>query len=97
MAISVKDVQYLSLLSRLQLTDEELSRFATQLDEILAYVEKLKTASTEGVPPTSHVLEMSNVFREDEVQPSLPTQETLRNAPAREGSFFKVPRIIDVT
>ncbi len=96
MAISVKDVEYLALLARLQLSGEELKRFSPQLDEILDYVQKLKTAKTEGVPPTSHVLEMSNVFREDKVQPSLPTEEALKNAPDREGPFFKVPRIIEV-
>lgn len=97
MAISVKDVQYLALLARLQLSDDELKRFAPQLDEILDYVEKLKTAKTEGVPPTSHVLEMSNVFREDQSRPSLPTDDALKNAPDREGPFFKVPRILDAT
>ena len=82
-------------LARIQLTAQELQRFAGQLDEILAYVEKLKLAKTEGVPPTSHVLELTNVFREDNVQPSLPTEKVLANAPEREGPFFKVPQIID--
>lgn len=95
MAISVKEVEYLSHLARIQLTAQELERFAGQLEEILAYVEKLKTARTQGVPPTSHVLRLTNVFREDVVQPSLPTEKALANAPAREGPFFKVPRIID--
>ena len=95
MAISIKEVEYLAHLARIQLTLQELERFAGQLDEILAYVEKLKTARTEGVPPTSHVLELSNVFREDKVQPSLPTEKAVANAPDREGPFFKVPQIID--
>ena len=95
MAISTKEVEYLALLARIQLTPQELERFAGQLDEILAYVEKLKAARTEGVPPTSHVLELANVFREDQVQPSLPVEKVLANAPDREGSFFKVPQIIE--
>lgn len=95
MAISLKDVEYLSRLARLQLTPEELKRFAPQLEEILAYVEKLKAASTEGVPPTTHVLNLSNVFREDQVQASLPTDAALGNAPSREGPFFKVPKVIE--
>ena len=95
MGISVKEVEYLAHLARIQLTAQELERFAGQLDEILAYVEKLKLAKTEGVPPTSHVLELTNVFREDKVQPSLPTEKVLANAPEREGPFFKVPQIID--
>ena len=95
MAISPKDVEYLSHLARIQLTSEELSRFSGQMEEILSYVEKLKSAKIEGVPPTSHVLPLSNVFREDEVQPSLPTDQGLANAPEREGPYFKVPKIID--
>ncbi len=95
MAISVKDVQYLALLARLQLSDDELKRFAPQLEEILEHVQKLKTAQTDRVPPTSHVLEINNVFREDQAKPSLPTDDALKNAPDREGPFFKVPRIID--
>ena len=95
MAITPKDVEYLANLARIQLTPEELQRFTGQLDEILAHVEKLKAAKVEGVPPTSHVLELSNVFRKDEVQPSLSSEAALANAPDREGPFFRVPRIID--
>ncbi len=95
MAISVKDVEYLALLARLQLSDDEMKRFAPQLEEILEHVQKLKSTQTDGVPPTSHVLEISNVFREDQAKPSLPTDDALKNAPDREGPFFKVPRIID--
>ena len=95
MSISRKDVEYLALLSRLDLTPEELDRFAPQLDEIVGYVEKLKKAQTEGVPPTSHVLALSNVFREDRCEKSLVQEKALSNAPEREGPFFKVPRIIE--
>lgn len=95
MAISSKDVQYLAHLARIELTPEEIQRFAGQLDEILAYVEKLKSVNTEGVPPTSHVLSLSNVYREDENRPSLPTDAALANAPDREGPYFRVPRILD--
>lgn len=97
MAISPKEVEYLSHLARIQLTEEELSRFAVQLREILSYVEKLKEPQTEGVPPTSHVLPLINVFRKDGLQPSLPMEQALANAPEREGPYFKVPRVIDPT
>ena len=97
MAISVKDVEYLAHLARVELTPEELESFTGQLDEILTYVEKLKSVPTEGVPPTSHVLSLSNVFREDAVGASLSADEALANAPSREGPFFKVPKIIDVS
>ena len=95
MAISPKEVESLARLARIQLSQEELIRFASQLDEILSYVQKLKTAKTDGVEPTSHVLPLSNVFREDRLQPSLPTERGLANAPEREGPYFKVPKVID--
>ena len=97
MAITPKDVQALSHLARIQLTEEELARFAGQLEEILSHVEKLKAAKTEGVPPTSHVLPLSNVFREDKLQPPLPNDQALANAPEKEGPYFKVPKVIDPT
>ena len=97
MAITPKDVEYLGQLARIQLIPEELQRFTGQLDEILSYVEKLKAAKVEGIPPTSHVLELSNVFREDEIQPSLNPETALANAPNREGPFFRVPPVIDPT
>ncbi|MBI3322522.1 MAG: Asp-tRNA(Asn)/Glu-tRNA(Gln) amidotransferase subunit GatC [Candidatus Omnitrophica bacterium] len=97
MSISVKDVEYLAHLARIQLSTDEVQRFAGQLDEILAHVEKLKSVNTEGVPPTSHVLSLTNVFREDRARPSLKTDEALANAPDKEGPFFRVPKIIEAT
>ena len=97
MAISPKDVEYLAHLARVQLSPEEIQRFAGQLDEILAYVEKLKSAKTEGIPPTSHVLSLKNVYRDDRVEPSLPSEKALGNAPDREGPFFRVPPVIEPT
>ena len=94
-AISVSDVEYLAHLARVELSREELERLTSELGEILNYVEKLKGAATEGIPPTSHVLELSNVFRPDQTQPSLPLEAVLKNAPDREGPFFRVPRIIE--
>lgn len=97
MGISRDEVEYLGHLARLQLSGEELQRFTSQLDEILGYVEKLKQVPVEGVSPTSHVLELADVFREDEPRPSLKTETALAAAPERQGPFFKVPRVIDPT
>ncbi len=97
MAISVKEVEYVAHLARIRLTPQECERFSQQLDEILTHVQKLKTAQTEAVPPTSHVLRLTNVFREDRNESSLSTDAALANAPGREGPFFKVPRIIDAS
>lgn len=95
MAFAADRVTYAATLARLKLTDEEIARFAAQLDQILAYVDKLKSLKTESVPPTSHAIPMANVFRHDEVTPSLPVEAALANAPEREGSFFKVPRVLE--
>lgn len=97
MSITVKDVEYLAHLARIQLSPEEIRRFTGELTEILGHVEKLKGLNTEGVPPTSHVLSLSNVFREDRVRPSLGPGEALANAPDKEGPFFRVPKIIEAT
>lgn len=95
MAISPNDVEYWAHLARIELAPEEIRRFTGQLDEILAYVEKLKSLSTEGIPPTHHVLSPANLFREDKTRPSLSIDAALANAPDREGPYFRVPRIID--
>ena len=95
MALAADQIRYVAALARLNLTDEEVARFAPQLDEILAYVDKLRQLNTDAVPPMSHAIPMANVFRQDEPSPSLPTEAALANAPQREGPFFKVPRVIE--
>ncbi|OGX38822.1 MAG: asparaginyl/glutamyl-tRNA amidotransferase subunit C [Omnitrophica WOR_2 bacterium RIFCSPHIGHO2_02_FULL_68_15] len=95
MALVADHIRYVATLARLTLTDEEVTRFAGQLDQILAYVDTLKQLKTDDVPPTSHAVPMSNVFRRDEPAPALPIEAALANAPQREGPFFKVPRVLD--
>ena len=95
MKITVKDVQYVANLARLELTDEELENLTKQLDGILTYMNKLNELDTEGIEPLSHVLPLKNVYREDKVTSSLPVEEVLKNAPCREGGFFKVPKVIE--
>ena len=92
--ITEGDVRHVALLSRLDFNEQEVQRFTKDLNNILAHVEKLNELDTANVEPTSHSLKMENVFREDEVQPSLTSDQALANAPDREGSFFKVPQII---
>ena len=77
------------------MTPDEQEQFIVQLNSILAYIEKLGELDTTDVEPTSHVLPMSNVFRDDEVQPSLDRDLALQNAPQESHAFFKVPRIIE--
>jgi aspartyl-tRNA(Asn)/glutamyl-tRNA(Gln) amidotransferase subunit C len=95
MKITMKEVEHVARLARLELTDEEKERMRAQLDSILSYIDKLNELDTSAVEPTSHMLPMMNVFRDDEVRPSLSQEETLANAPDRQDLFFRVPRILE--
>jgi len=81
--ITIKDVEHVARLARLELNEAEKERMRAQLDSILSYIDKLNELDTSAVEPTSHVLQMVNVFREDEVRPSLSQEEALANAPDR--------------
>jgi len=94
MSISTDQVEKIAALANLNLSEEEKSKFTVQLNTILEYVEKLNELDTEGVSPLSHPLDLKNVFRKDEIKPSLSVEEALENAPARSKSYFKVPRVI---
>jgi len=96
MAINKDTVKYTANLARIELSDEELDHFTGQLDRILAYVDKLSTLNVADLKPTSHVLKMKNVYREDAVKHSLPASEVIQNAPLCENNLFKVPKIIDI-
>lgn len=89
------DVKHIAHLARLRLSEEEKEKFGVQLSSILTYVEKLNELDTSGVEPTSHVLAIGNVMREDALRPSLSTDEALRNAPDRADDFYRVPKIIE--
>jgi len=95
MAIDRKDVEHVAVLARLRLSEAEVDRFTMQLSQILSYVEKLDELDTEDVPPTSHVLDMKNVFREDIPREPTPREDILRNAPDATEEYFRVPRIIE--
>lgn len=95
MNIDDKLVNHLALLARLELAPTEKKALRKNLAEILDYVEQLKAVNTQEVQPLVHALEMTNVFRPDEVKPGLSREEALKNAPAKEAGFFKVPRVIE--
>jgi len=88
-------VKYIAKLARLALSNEEITLFGGQLSDILNYISKLSEVDTENIEPTSHVEPLQNVEREDVVKPSLPIGEVLKNAPSKEGNFFKVPKVIE--
>jgi aspartyl-tRNA(Asn)/glutamyl-tRNA(Gln) amidotransferase subunit C len=93
-AITRDEVAHLARLSRLALTYDELDHYATQLDAIIESVAKVAEVAAEDVPPSSHALPLTNVFRPDEVRPSLTPEQALSGAPAVEDDRFRVPRIL---
>ena len=94
-SISRSDVAHLARLSRLALTDEELDQMAGQLEVIINAVARVSEVADADVPPTSHSVPLTNVFRADELQPCLSPEEALSGAPATEEQRFRVPRILD--
>jgi aspartyl-tRNA(Asn)/glutamyl-tRNA(Gln) amidotransferase subunit C len=95
MKITVAEVEHVARLARLELDPDEKILFASQMDAILGYVEKLKELNTDGIMPTSHAVPMENSFREDLVRPSIGVDKALANSPDRVESFFRVPKVIE--
>ena len=89
------DVKYVAHLARLALTPAEEQKIGAQLGNILGYIEKLRELDVSQVEPTAHAVPLTNVTRPDEIQPSLPTEEALRNAPAQANGLFIVPKIVE--
>ena len=94
-AITRDDVAHLARLARIALTDEELDHFAGQFEVILAAVARVGEVAAVDIPPTSHALPLTNVFRDDVVATSLSRDEVLAQAPAAEDHRFRVPRILE--
>jgi aspartyl-tRNA(Asn)/glutamyl-tRNA(Gln) amidotransferase subunit C len=92
--ISRAEVAHLARLARLAVTEQELDMFAGQLDVILGSVSRVAEVAAEDIAPTSHVVALENVFRPDDVRPSLPRPAVLAGAPAVEDDKFRVPRIL---
>jgi aspartyl-tRNA(Asn)/glutamyl-tRNA(Gln) amidotransferase subunit C len=95
MASAELDVKYVAHLARLALTPEEEKQLGAQLGNILGYIEKLGEVDVSGVAATAHAVPMVNVTRADELRPSLPHEEALRNAPKKSGGLFIVPKIVE--
>jgi aspartyl-tRNA(Asn)/glutamyl-tRNA(Gln) amidotransferase subunit C len=90
-AISRDDVLHVAALARLELTEDEIGRLEQQLNAILEAVSKVSELELANVPPTSHPLDVVNVFGPDEPRPSLPLDDVFANAPAHEDDLFRVP------
>ena len=107
MSITEKDVIYVAELANLELTEEERSRFAKELSSILDYIGRLNELNTDDVPPMAQISDryaagekstgekFATTQRDDTPRPCLPHGEALRNAPATDGDFFKVPKVIE--
>lgn len=94
-AITREEVEYVAKLARLNLTEDEAVKYTEQLNSILEFAGKLNELDTSDVPPTSHVLNVYNVMRDDIVIPSISHEDALRNAPDEEDGQFKVPAVIE--
>ena len=92
--ITPDDVRHVARLARLSLDENRINRFTVQLENILKSVDKISQLDVTGVAPMAHALPLTNVLREDVVEPSLTIEEVLRNAPETDDRFFKVPKII---
>lgn len=95
MAISKETIEWVAHLARIELKSKELEKLYQQLQEILDFIDKLKRIDIEDIPATSHILPINNVLREDTLKQSLTCEKALGDAPAREGNFFVVPKIIE--
>lgn len=95
MPLSREEVSKIAMLARLELTDEEAAKFTEQLDHILEYFRKLDSLDTTGVEPTSHVVEIEDAYRDDIVTNPPAGEEMRMNAPAADGTLFRVPKIIE--
>jgi aspartyl-tRNA(Asn)/glutamyl-tRNA(Gln) amidotransferase subunit C len=94
MAITRDDVEKVALLARLQLSESELDSLTQELGQIVTYVDQLAEVNTDDVQPMAHAVEVHNVFGDDVVQPSLPREQALANAPKQNGQGYLVPPVL---
>ncbi len=95
MSVSREDVQHVAQLARLDFSDEAEAQMADELSQILGYVDKLNELDTSGVPPMSHVLDVTNVFRADTVEERIDRAQALEPAPDADGEYVRVPKVIE--
>ena len=95
MKITEDEARHIVKLARLSLSEDELLTYSGQLNTIIGHVEQLNKLDTIGIEPTSHVLPITNVIRDDAHTPSLSNEEVLKNAPDPADNFYRVPKIIE--
>lgn len=94
MAVSREDVRHVATLARLDFSEEEEEQMAEEMSQILEYVEKLDELDTSGVQPMSHVLDVTNVFREDEIKSRIDQEQALAPGPETDDDYFRVPKVV---
>ncbi|MGC8594620.1 MAG: Asp-tRNA(Asn)/Glu-tRNA(Gln) amidotransferase subunit GatC [Candidatus Kryptoniota bacterium] len=95
MKVTVDEVDRIAKLAKLRFSEDEKEKFTEQFNNIISFVERLNELDTDNIEPLLHVIELENVFRDDVLQKSIPTEEILKNAPVRRDNFFKVPKVIE--
>lgn len=95
MKISNEEVKHIAKLAKLSLTDEEVEKYAKDLESIATFVEKLNEVDITGVEPTAHIVDKKNVFRKDENKPSIEREQMLKNAPSKEAGCISVPKVVE--
>ena len=95
MKLSREEVEHIADLSKLTLSEEEITRFQGQLSAILEHFDRLQELETEDIPPTATVLPLRSVMREDDARPPLDREKVLENAPEAEGGRFRVPAVLE--
>jgi aspartyl-tRNA(Asn)/glutamyl-tRNA(Gln) amidotransferase subunit C len=95
MAAAEIDIKYVAHLARISLSPDEEKKLAAQLGHILGYIEKLNELDVTNIEPTAHAVPLVNVTRADEIRPSLPHDEAMRNAPRQANGLFIVPKIVE--
>lgn len=93
--VDKKSVEYVANLARIEISFAESESLSGQLSNILAYIDKLKELNIEGIEPLRGLHLENNIFRKDEVVPSVCSEDILKNAPLREGNYFKIPKVIE--
>lgn len=92
--ITRDEVRHVAVLARLELTEAEELRMTEQMNDILSYMDKLNELDTTSIPATTHAIQLQNVFRADQVHPSMDREKSLANAPQSDGVSFIVPKVI---
>ena len=93
-SVSEKEVEHIAWLARIELSEEEKKLFTEQFNTILEYFKIIDEVETNNVPPTFNIIDLTNVLREDVIEPSLPKDDALKNAPKKEKGYFKASKII---